>query len=53
MVLRAEYSNPKDAIPAEVQQNINKIVGDVEKGWKSPINNLGFQQLLIDTDEWK
>lgn len=53
VVLRAEYSNPKDKIPAEVQQNINKIVDGVEKGWKSPINNLGFQQLLIDTDEWK
>ena len=53
MVLRAEYSNPKDAIPTEVQQNIDKIVDGVEKGWKSPINNLGFQQLLIDTDEWK
>lgn len=49
VVLRAEYSNPKDAAPAGIRQNIGKIIDDVDKAWKSPVNNMGFQQLLLDT----
>lgn len=53
ITLRAEYANPNDAMPAEVRKNVGKIMDDLEKGWRSPVNNVGFQQLLLDTDEWK
>ncbi|MBO5959808.1 MAG: hypothetical protein J6Q65_06770, partial [Lentisphaeria bacterium] len=53
VVLRAEYSNPDDKASVETQKLMNDVIKGVEKGWKSPVNNFGFQQLLIDTDEWK
>ena len=53
VALRAEYVKPADNMPVDVKKNIGKIIEDVEKGWASPINNMGFQQFLIDTNEWK
>ncbi len=53
VMVRAEYSNPADTMPAEVRTRVDKIINDVEKGWQSPVNNVGFQQLLIDTDKWE
>ncbi len=53
ILVRAEYSNPRDVMPAEVRTRVDKIIKDVEKGWQSPVNNVGFQQLLIDTDKWE
>ncbi len=53
IMLRAEYAQPNDKLTPQVIDNIGKIIDDVEKGWKSPINNMGFQQLLLDVDTWK
>ncbi len=53
ILVRAEYSNPRDVMPAEIRTRVDKIIKDVEKGWQSPVNNVGFQQLLIDTDKWE
>ncbi len=52
VTLHAEYVTPSDPIPAEIRKNIGKATDSVEKGWKSPVNNMGFQQFLFDTMEW-
>ena len=51
LIARAEYANPFDSVNAEITDNIGKIVDDIQTGMQSPVNNLGFQQLLLDTDK--
>ncbi|MPN29546.1 hypothetical protein SDC9_176999 [bioreactor metagenome] len=51
LIARAEYAHPNDQINAKVTENVGKIVDDVNAGIASPTNNLGFQQLGIDTNK--
>ncbi|MDR0932383.1 MAG: hypothetical protein LBM70_05110 [Victivallales bacterium] len=48
LIAHAEYSHPTDVVNAEIKQNIGKIVEDIDAGLKSPVNNLGFEQLGLD-----
>ncbi len=51
LIARAEYSTPLDPIKPELRDNLDKLLDGIDEGVKSPVNNLGFQQLLIDTDK--
>ncbi len=55
LIARAEYALPFDQVNnnVEIKDNIGKIVDGVNKGVKSPTNNLGFQQLYFDTDKFE
>ena len=48
-----EAAKFEEAMQKAYRKNVGKIMDDLEKGWRSPVNNVGFQQLLLDTDEWK
>ena len=48
IIAHARYSTPFRMIPTTVSENISKIRDDVQKGMKSEVNNLGFQQWKID-----
>ncbi len=48
LIAHAEYALPGDVVNTEIKDNIGKIVEDVNKGLKSPVNNLGFEQLGLD-----
>ena len=49
-VCKVELSNPDDKMGAEVQEEVGKIIKQVNKGIKSPIGNMLFQQYLLDED---
>lgn len=51
--LHAEYATPSDDLKPAINEKVGKIVEDLEKNWNSPINNMGFQQILFDTDKWE
>lgn len=53
LVARAEYAHPSDKLNTEIKDNIGKIVEDVKDGLASPVNNLGFEQLILDTNTIK
>ena len=48
LILQAEYTNPVDAVPAQIRHDVGKIVEDVQHGINSPVNNLGFEQIGLD-----
>ena len=48
IIAHARYSTPFRMIPTTISENISKIRDDVQKGMKSGVNNLGFQQWKID-----
>ena len=50
LIARVELSNPDDKMGAEVQEEVGKIIKQVNKGIKSPIGNMLFQQYLLDED---
>ncbi len=50
LVARAEYARPADAINQETADAIRMVRENVESGVASPVNNIGFEQLLLDTD---
>ncbi len=50
LIAHAEYAHPTDVVNIEIKDNIGKIVEDVDKALKSPVNNLGFEQLGLDVD---
>ena len=51
IIAHAKYSTPFKVIPTTVRKNISKISDDIQKGMKSKVNNLGFQQWKIDEDK--
>ena len=50
LIARAELSGPFDAAPEEIRNDIGGVVDKVTTGKDHPIRNLGFEQLLLDTD---
>ena len=50
LIARVELSTPNDKMGAEVQEEVGKIIKQVNKGIKSPIGNMLFQQYLLDED---
>ena len=50
LIAKVELSNPDDKMGAEVQEEVGKIIKQVNKGIKSPIGNMLFQQYLLDED---
>jgi general secretion pathway protein D len=50
LIARVELSTPDDKMGAEVQEEVGKIVKQVNKGVNSPIGNMLFQQYLLDED---
>ena len=51
LVVRAEISGPFDAAPDEVKKDLGGTVDKVEAGRDTPTRNLGFEQLLLDTNK--
>lgn len=51
LIARAEYALPFDQVNTEIKDNIGKVVDDATARNKNPDGNLGFQQLLLDTDK--
>lgn len=51
LIARAEYSLPSDALSTEIENDVGKVVNDISAGVKSPVNNLGFEQWLIDSNK--
>lgn len=49
LIARAEYANPFDAVNVQIKDNIGKLTEEIKTASQSPVNNLGFEQLLIDT----
>ncbi len=50
LLARAEYALPFDRVGTQITDDIGKIVDPVEAGLKNPDRNLGFEQLLLDTN---
>ena len=50
LIAKVELSNPGDKMGADVQQEVGKIIKQVNKGIDSPIGNMLFQQYLLDDD---
>ncbi len=50
LIARVELSTPDDKMGAEVQEEVGKIIKQVNKGVNSPIGNMLFQQYLLDED---
>ena len=50
LIAKVEVSNPGDKMGAEVQEEVGKIIKQVNKGVNSPIGNMLFQQYLLDED---
>ena len=50
IIARCEPATPFDPLPTQVQENIGKITDSIQKGFDSPIDNLGYQQLWLDQD---
>jgi type II secretory pathway component GspD/PulD (secretin) len=51
LIARAEISGPFDAAPEAVRKDLGDVVDKVEAGRENPTRNLGFEQLLLDTDK--
>lgn len=51
IVASAEYALPFDKPDTQITENIGKIVDDVNKRSTSKTDNLGFEQLWLDTDK--
>ena len=51
LIARAELSGPFDAAPETVRNDISQVVDKVSAAAESPVTNLGFQQLLLDSDD--
>ena len=51
LIARAELSGPVDAAPEAVRNDISQVVDKVSAAAESPVTNLGFQQLLLDSDD--
>lgn len=49
LIARAEYANPFDSVNVQIKDNIGKLTEEIKTASQSPVNNLGFEQLLIDT----
>lgn len=50
LAAHAEYSLPFDHIDTEIKDNIGKLTEDLGAGLASSVNNLGFEQLVLDAD---
>ena len=50
LIARVELSNPDDKMGADVQNEVGKIIKQVNNGVNSPIGNMLFQQYLLDED---
>ena len=50
LIAKVELSSPDDKMGADVQEEVGKIIKQVNKGIKSPIGNMLFQQYLLDED---
>ena len=50
LIAKVEVSTPGDKMGAEVQEEVGKIIKQVNKGVNSPIGNMLFQQYLLDED---
>ena len=48
LIATAEYSQPSDPMPAVVAENVGKITDEIVQGENAPLDNIGFQQLLLD-----
>jgi len=48
LIATAQYSQPTDQLDPVITLNVGKITDEVEKGIKSPTNNLGFEQYYLD-----
>lgn len=53
LIATAELVTPKSALANEVKADLGNVKTKVEKAVECPAGTLGFQQLLIDTDEIK
>ncbi len=50
LIARAEYALPFDRVTTQITNDIGKVVDPVEAGLRNPDRNLGFEQLLLDTN---
>ena len=51
LIARAELSGPFDIAPEAVRKDLGDTVDKVEAGRDNPTGNLGFEQLLLDTNK--
>ena len=51
LIATVKYSPTNEAIPVRIDENIGKIIDGVNKGMRSPVGNMFFQQYWIDTDK--
>ena len=51
LIARAELSGPFDSAPETIRNDISQVVDKVSYGAEHPITNLGFQQLILDSDD--
>ena len=51
LIARAELSGPFDSAPEAIRNDISQVVDKVSYGAEHPITNLGFQQLILDSDD--
>ena len=51
LIARAELSGPFDSAPETIRKDISQVVDKVSYAAEHPITNLGFQQLILDSDD--
>ena len=51
LIARAQLSGPFDSAPEAIKNDVSKVVGKVSAAAEHPVTNLGFQQLLLDSDD--
>ena len=51
LIARAELSGPFDTAPEVIRNDISQVVDKVSYAAEHPITNLGFQQLILDSDD--
>ena len=50
LIAHVKYSNPDDAMGAQIRENLGKVIKDVNNGMNSRVGNMFFQQYFLDED---
>ena len=55
VIAHVQYSNPDDSMGPQIRENLGKVIKNVNKGMRSKVGNMFFQQYFLDDDrsEWQ
>ena len=50
VIAHVKYSNPDDSMGPQIRENLGKVIKHVNKGMRSKVGNMFFQQYFLDED---